>query len=123
MASTDGEGLSLGLSDGDGLTDADGQSDASDDGSSVGITEPEASVVGRAPLAHGSIDTDGDGENNFYTVNGAVLVPAFGDAAADAHAARVIGEQFPDRVVEQVPLRQLAIQGGGMHCATQQVID
>ena len=58
---------------------------------------------------------------NFHLVNGAVIIPAFGDDEADAAALRVIGEQFPDRKVEQVYLHQLALQGGGIHCATQQV--
>ena len=58
---------------------------------------------------------------NFHIVNGAVIVPAFGDEAKDAEAARLIGEQFPGRKVEQVLLYQLPMQGGGIHCATQQV--
>ncbi|USW51024.1 Putative peptidyl-arginine deiminase, Porphyromonas-type [Septoria linicola] len=58
---------------------------------------------------------------NFHIVNGAVIVPAFGDTERDAEAARIIGEQFPDRKVQQVLLRQLPMQGGGIHCATQQI--
>lgn len=57
---------------------------------------------------------------NFHLVNGAVLVAKFGDESADKEAERIIGEQFPGREVEQVYLHQLAIQGGGIHCATQQ---
>ncbi|KAM3417691.1 hypothetical protein BST61_g5926 [Cercospora zeina] len=58
---------------------------------------------------------------NFHIVNGAVIVPAFGQEQRDAEAARLIGEQFPGRKVEQVRLYQLPMQGGGIHCATQQV--
>ncbi|PPJ53786.1 hypothetical protein CBER1_04585 [Cercospora berteroae] len=58
---------------------------------------------------------------NFHFVNGAVIVPAFGQWQRDAEAARLIGEQFPGRKVEQVRLYQLPMQGGGIHCATQQV--
>lgn len=47
---------------------------------------------------------------------------AFGDEKADAEAKRIIGEQFPGRVVEQVGIHQLATQGGGIHCSTQQIL-
>jgi hypothetical protein len=57
-----GAALSLGDTDGDSLGDAEGHRTATADGSSVGMIEPAASVVGRAPLAHGSIETLGLGE-------------------------------------------------------------
>lgn len=59
---------------------------------------------------------------NYLVVNGAVIVSAFGDSMADAEAKRIIGEQFPGRVVEQVGIHQLGSQGGGIHCATQQIL-
>ena len=57
---------------------------------------------------------------NFLVVKDAVIMAKFGDDKTDAEAAKVIGEQFPGRKVEQVYLHQLPIQGGGIHCATQQ---
>lgn len=57
---------------------------------------------------------------NFLIVNGAVIMARFGDEVADANAAKVIRYHFPGRVVEQVSLHQLPMQGGGIHCATQQ---
>ena len=57
---------------------------------------------------------------NFYVCNGAVVVPAFGDAAADAKAASQIGALFPGRAVAQVASREIALGGGGIHCITCQ---
>ncbi|TCP54265.1 agmatine deiminase [Tamaricihabitans halophyticus] len=57
---------------------------------------------------------------NYYVVNGAVLVPAFGDLAADDRAAGLLHDLHPDRDVVQVRIDTLADGGGGIHCATQQ---
>lgn len=59
---------------------------------------------------------------NYLLVNGAVIMSAFGDSKADAEAKRIIGGEFPGRVVEQVGLHHLGSQGGGIHCATQQIL-
>ena len=57
---------------------------------------------------------------NFLVVDGAVLVPAYGDAADDA-AARVVGAAFPDREIVPVPCRPLIWQNGSLHCITMQL--
>lgn len=57
---------------------------------------------------------------NFLIVNGAVIMARFGDDAADVNAAKIIGYHFRGRAIEQVSLHQLPMQGGGIHCATQQ---
>lgn len=57
---------------------------------------------------------------NYLIVNGAVLVPAYGDKADD-EAARIIGEAHPGRVVVQVPCRPLIWQNGSLHCITMQL--
>ncbi|WP_329743085.1 agmatine deiminase family protein [Dyella sp. A6] len=57
---------------------------------------------------------------NYLIVNGAVLVPAYGDAADD-EAARIIGEAHPGREVVQVPCRPLIWQNGSLHCITMQL--
>jgi agmatine/peptidylarginine deiminase len=57
---------------------------------------------------------------NFLIVNGAVLMPAYGDPA-DAKAASVLAEAFPDRDVVQVPCRSLIWQNGSLHCITMQL--
>ncbi|OAQ58318.1 peptidyl-arginine deiminase family protein [Pochonia chlamydosporia 170] len=58
---------------------------------------------------------------NYLLVNGGVLIPAFGDEAADGKALRLFKKVFPDREVAQVHLSTLRRLGGGIHCATQQV--
>lgn len=57
---------------------------------------------------------------NYLIVNGAVLVPAYGDAA-DAEAARVIGAAHPGRSIIAVPCRPLIWQNGSLHCMTMQL--
>jgi len=57
---------------------------------------------------------------NFLIANGAVLMPAYGDPA-DAEAAAVLAEAFPDREIVQVPCRSLIWQNGSLHCITMQL--
>ena len=57
---------------------------------------------------------------NFLIVNGAVLMPAYGDAADDA-AAEVLARAFPDREIVPVPCRPLIWQNGSLHCITMQL--
>ena len=57
---------------------------------------------------------------NFLIVNGAVLMPASGDAA-DASAQAVLAEASPDREIVPVPCRPLIWQNGSLHCITMQL--
>jgi agmatine/peptidylarginine deiminase len=57
---------------------------------------------------------------NYLIVNGAVLVPAYGDAADD-EAARIIGLAHPGREIVQIPCRSLIWQNGSLHCVTMQL--
>jgi agmatine/peptidylarginine deiminase len=57
---------------------------------------------------------------NYLIVNGAVLVPAYGDPSDD-EAARIIGSAYPGREVVQVPCRPLIWQNGSLHCITMQL--
>jgi agmatine/peptidylarginine deiminase len=57
---------------------------------------------------------------NFLTVNGAVLMPAYGDAA-DTKAAEVLAAAFPGREIVPVPCRALIWQNGSLHCLTMQL--
>lgn len=57
---------------------------------------------------------------NFLIVNGAVLMPAYGDEA-DIEAAAVLARAFPDREIVQVPCRPLIWQNGSLHCITMQL--
>ncbi|MER7582328.1 agmatine deiminase family protein [Kitasatospora sp. NPDC097691] len=56
---------------------------------------------------------------NHYTANGAVLMPQFGDAAADEAARAILAAEYPGRVVVPVTINAIAAGGGGIHCATQ----
>ncbi len=57
---------------------------------------------------------------NYLIINGAVLVPAYGDAA-DAEAARIIGAAHAGREIVQIPCRPLIWQNGSLHCITMQL--
>ncbi|MFC3551841.1 agmatine/peptidylarginine deiminase [Lysobacter cavernae] len=57
---------------------------------------------------------------NFLIVNGAVLMPAYGDEA-DARAQAVLAAAFPDREIVPVPCRSLIWQNGSLHCITMQL--
>lgn len=57
---------------------------------------------------------------NYLVINGAVLVPAYGDPA-DTEAARIIAATHPGREVVQIPCRPLIWQNGSLHCITMQL--
>lgn len=57
---------------------------------------------------------------NYLVINGAVLVPEYGDAA-DAAAKRVIGSAHPRREIIGVPCRAIIEQNGSLHCLTMQL--
>ncbi|MEE1824069.1 agmatine deiminase family protein [Streptomyces sp. BE20] len=57
---------------------------------------------------------------NYYVVNGAVIMPRFGDRASDDRAAGILADLHPGREVVQVSIDAIAAGGGGIHCSTQQ---
>jgi agmatine deiminase len=57
---------------------------------------------------------------NFYFVNGALLVPTFGQAARDRKALAALQRVVPDRKVVGVDCRALIWGLGAIHCLTQQ---
>jgi agmatine/peptidylarginine deiminase len=74
---------------------------------------------------HDHSDRDGDRRlaasyANFLIVDGAVLMPAYGDPA-DGAAAAVMARAFPDREIVPIPCRPLIWQNGSLHCLTMQL--
>jgi agmatine/peptidylarginine deiminase len=61
--------------------------------------------------------TDGV-HTNYYTANGLVLVPVYGNAN-DERAKAIIGEQFPGREVIGIDVVSLIEDGGAIGCVTQ----
>ena len=57
---------------------------------------------------------------NYLIINGAVLMPAYGDSA-DTVAAAVLAEAHPGRRIVPVPCRPLIWQNGSLHCVTMQL--
>lgn len=56
---------------------------------------------------------------NFLIVNGAVILPQYGDEN-DAVAIEQVRKMFPDREVVGVQTKEVAFGGGNIHCITQQ---
>jgi len=78
------------------------------------------------PLPWPSPCYDEDGERlpatyaNFLIVNGAVLVPTYGDRK-DAEALATVAHAFPGREVIGIDCRPLILQHGSLHCVTMQL--
>ena len=54
-----------------------------------------------------------------YLANAAVIVPGYG-YERDENAVETYRRIYPDREIVQVPIHNLALGGGGIHCVTQQ---
>jgi agmatine/peptidylarginine deiminase len=61
------------------------------------------------------------GYANFLILNGAVLVPIYGDEKNDAVALERLRPCFPDREVLGIECRALIHQYGSLHCVTMQI--
>ena len=94
-----------------GATDADGQPLQI-----VVVDGPEKIRPGNNP------DTFAAGYINYYATSGAIFIPEFGDAQADARAREQYQELYPGRAVIQINIDPIAAGGGGIHCTTQQEI-
>lgn len=56
---------------------------------------------------------------NYYTCNGAVIVPVFNDPH-DAAAVETLRRLYPRRAIIPIPAREILLGGGNIHCITQQ---
>ncbi len=57
---------------------------------------------------------------NFLICNGSVLVPVFMQSREDDRALGILRECFPGRRVIGIDARRFVIEGGAIHCVTQQ---
>ena len=57
---------------------------------------------------------------NYLVINGAVLVPTYGQPDLDAEATRVISEAYPDRETVGIDCLPVIRQHGSLHCCTMQ---
>lgn len=79
------------------------------------------------PLPMPSAIEDEDGERlpagypNFLILNGAVLVPTYGDPVNDPETLHRLRPCFPDREVIGLDCRALIQQYGSLHCVTMQI--
>ncbi len=59
---------------------------------------------------------------NYYVCNGALLVAEFGDTDMDTAAVAAVRAAYPGREIVPLNVDILGELGGGIHCATQQLI-
>ncbi|WP_042354433.1 agmatine deiminase [Bacillus rubiinfantis] len=89
--------------------------------SPVLITKEESegvdSVDGTLPREEG--DRLAASYANYYTANGGVIIPLFGDPN-DEKALALFREIYPERKVVGVYAREILLGGGNIHCITQQ---
>lgn len=57
---------------------------------------------------------------NFLILNGAVLVPVFGQKKRDTEAVGVLGELFSGREIVPINALDIVREGGAIHCISQQ---
>ena len=75
--------------------------------------------------------TDDDGQEtterlpatyaNFLIINGAVIVPTYGQPELDDAACNAIRDAFPDREIIPIDSRSIIRQHGSIHCCTMQI--
>ncbi len=86
------------------------------------ITQKESegvdSVDGTLPRKKG--DRMAGSYVNYYTGNGFIALPIFGDPN-DKKAIRLLKKLYPKRKIETVMAREILLGGGNIHCITQQV--
>ena len=58
---------------------------------------------------------------NFFIANNAVVMPTFGQVEPDTQAREILSEVFPRHEVIGVDCQDLVLEGGALHCLTQQV--
>ena len=86
------------------------------------ITKEESegvdSVDGTLPRREG--DRMAGSYVNYYTGNGFIALPVFGDPN-DKKAVKLLKKLYPGRKIETVYAREILLGGGNIHCITQQV--
>ena len=85
---------------------------------------PPSLTVLPVPADPASPKADSDsfaaGYLNYYLCNGGLVLPAFGDLAADRFAREALQALYPSRRLVQIRIDAIAAGGGGIHCTTQQ---
>ncbi len=77
-------------------------------------------VPGQPASPKADSDSFAAGYINYYLCNGGLILPAFGDAAADQFARDALQALYPTRRMVQMRIDAIAAGGGGIHCTTQQ---
>ncbi len=84
---------------------------------------PDGTLL-RMPLPDPIYDEDGTQlpatYANYLIINGAVLVPTYGQPENDERAIQRIQEAFPDREMIPIDSRSIIRQHGSIHCCTMQ---
>ena len=74
----------------------------------------------------GEINHEGCGDRlpatyaNYLVINGAVLVPTYGQPDLDKKAMNIVGQAYPDREIVGIDCLHVIRQHGSLHCCTMQ---
>ncbi|HPY90594.1 MAG TPA: agmatine deiminase family protein [Lentisphaeria bacterium] len=58
---------------------------------------------------------------NFLIINGAVLVPTYRQDSNDNQVLAILGQAFPERDIVPIDCFDIVLEGGALHCLSQQV--
>lgn len=60
------------------------------------------------------------GYANYLVINNAILLPSFGQKSSDSQATEILKSAFPKREIIPLDCRVYLLEGGAIHCLTQQ---
>lgn len=58
---------------------------------------------------------------NYLIINNAILMPSYGQPENDRKAAEIIGSAFPGRTIIPIDCTDILLEGGALHCLSQQI--
>lgn len=87
------------------------------DGRKLSVYTLPPPLIGRSNVYSNNNPDFAPGYINYLPINGAVIAPQFGDAAADKYCKDLLTKLYPGRVIVQVNIDPIA--GGGIHCVTK----
>jgi agmatine deiminase len=89
------------------------------DGRKLSVHTLPSPLIGRSNVYSKNNPDFAPGYINYLPINGAVIAPQFGDAAADKYCKDLLTKLYPGRAIVQVNIDPIAGGGGGIHCVTK----
>ena len=80
------------------------------------VSRVPAPLVSSAPPSH----TNGTAKRRHLVINGAVLFPTYRQDASAEAAMKILAQAFPGREIIPVDCYDIILEGGALHCLSQQ---